>query len=79
MARLRAKMREPRARPRAPRDLEIHKLKAEIQELRAKKSAQDAEINSVINVLRRHTERMERELRFHKDWAAKESWKNRGK
>jgi hypothetical protein len=65
--------------PWITRDLEIQKLKAEIQELRAEKSAQDAGLNSVINVLRRHTERMERELRFHKGWVAKESWKSRDK
>ena len=63
MARLRAKMREPRARPRAQRticavsgsglpwltrDLEIHKLRAEIQELRAEKSALRDSFDSVV-------------------------------
>ena len=80
MARLRAKLRQPKARPRAQRpmfavsgsglpwltrDLEIHKLKAEIQELRAKKSAQDAGIRTVNNALKR-------QLQEYEEWKKRE-------
>jgi hypothetical protein len=80
MARLRAKMREPRARPRAQRpmfavsgsglpwltrDLEIHKLKAEIQELRAEKSGLVAGIRAVGNAL-------ERQLQEYEEWKKRE-------
>ena len=63
MARLRAKLRKPKTRPRAQRpmfavsgsglpwltrDLEIQKLKAELQELRAEKSALEGAVDSVV-------------------------------
>ncbi len=63
MARLRAKLRQPKARPNGKRpmfavsgsglpwltrDLEIHKLRAEIQELRAEKSALKNSFDSVV-------------------------------
>ena len=63
MARLRAKLRQPKTRPKGQRpmfavsgsglpwltrDLEIHKLKAEIQELRAEKSALRDSFDSVV-------------------------------
>ncbi len=63
MARLRAKLRKPKARPKGQRpmfavsgsglpwltrDLEIHKLKAEIQELRAEKSALEGAVDSMV-------------------------------
>ena len=68
MARLRAKLRKPKARPRAQRpmfavsgsglpwltrDLEIHKLKAELQELRAEKSALENSFDSMVKSLDR--------------------------
>ncbi len=63
MARLRAKLRKPKTRPKGQRpmfavsgsglpwltrDLEIHKLKAEIQELRAEKSALEGAVDSMV-------------------------------
>jgi hypothetical protein len=74
MARLRAKMREPKVRPRAQRpmfavsgsglpwitrDLEIQKLKAELQELRAEKLGLIAGIRTVNNALKRQIQEYE--------------------
>jgi hypothetical protein len=72
MARLRAKMREPKVRPRAQRpmfavsglpwitrDLEIQKLKAELQELRAEKLGLVAGIRTVNNALKRQIQEYE--------------------